>query len=1784
MRSFLLTTVWILCTAAGAFAQTAGAGSFTFVLLHNNDGESSLGNIDHFASVLGTERAAADAAGLPSVFVSSGDNMLAGAILGLWLDESAQPTGTPYDAIALSMLDYDALAIGNHEFDFGPDALAAFISSFTASQPPFLSCNLSFENVPSLQALVDAGRILPSTVLERNGEQIGIIGAITPELIGITSPGATTINPDIVSAIQAQVTALEAAGVNKIVLISHLQSITNDIELAALLSGIDIVVAGGGDNYLTNDAGYNGPHPVFGPYPYQVTDASGATVHIVTTVGNYTHLGALTVTFDANGLVTNTHPEVSGIRQVDLGPTAPSDAAVYAAVVQPVQQELAELAANGATCVTQIDLDVRKPSVRSRANGIGNIVADAYLKAGRDLATADPTIPMPVLGIANGGGIRCNGYGSSQGCIYPAGYTLTEVDMNDILPFANFIAVLPSVTSEQLKLVFENAVSKITLNPLTGAISGDDGRFAQISGGTLVYDITAAPYENNPADCSTQFAGLRVQSFVLDNGLVIIENGVPVPGVSIPVATVDFTAGLGGPEGFGGDCYPWGTEVFVGSTVRAADAFIDYLTLDLAGTVTDVAYQAYPPVTTGRIQVLLPEACADATACNFGATAACLFADVCGVCGGNGSTCAPGCTDATACNYDANAVADDGSCVFGSAASPCTVSFQVAYSEDDAEESLNPASQFYGTPYIDSSDLELTEDGADNQAVGIRFRNVNIPAGATIATAYVQFTVDALHSGPTSVSISLEDAASPEPFSPSVPFGISSRPTWGSVVWPSIPAWTVVGEAGAAQATPDLSELVEHAVQRDDWSAGNALAFVLTGSGRREAEAFDGVPSAAPVLHVSYYLEEEPQPCVLGVVYVSEAHTSGEPKDYIELYNSGSADCWLTGFQLDDATVLQDLTFGEVLLAAGGYWIGYEDAPGSFTSGLSSGGDLVVLGDGQGNSLVVTLGPSIGTQSQSFNAAGVGCYTVPTPGAANAACGNAGCMDATACNYDATATTSDNSCVYSDGVLNCDGTCINDADADGICDENEGIAGCTDASAENYDPQATDDDGSCWVSDLAFEVMGTHATGQFDAGAAEIVDYHAGTQRLFYVNASARTVDCLDMSAPESLPLLFTIDATAYGASANSLVVFGDYVAVAIEGNGVDVAGQVVIFDVNGNFVSAAPAGFLPDAVTVSHDGTTLVVSNEGQPNESYTVDPVGSVTLVDVTNPAAPVATQVGFTGITSDMLDASVRIFGPGASIAQDLEPEYSAFSADDSQVYVSCQENNCVIVVDVAAASVVDVWGLGFKDHMLAGNGLDASNVDGAINIQNWPVKGLYLPDAIHSYESNGTTYLVMANEGDTRAYSGYSEERRVSQLQLDPTAFPNAATLKLNANLGRLLVTRSKGDTDGDGDYDELYSIGGRSFSIYTTDGTQVYDSGDDFEQITATLFPADFNSTNSGNASFDNRSDDKGPEPEGVEIGEINGRMYAFVGLERMSGVMVYDITDPLMPVYQRYLSNRDFSVASSALQTNAAAAGDLGPEGLVFVHATDSPDGQPYLVTSNEISGTVTAYALTSSVIPPVTPACQLGVVYVSEAHTSGVPKDYIELYNSGSTDCSLEGFKLDDSPALNDLTFGDVVLEAGAYWIGYEDAAASFTSGLSSSGDIVVLADPSGASVTVVLEPSLAHYGQSFNAEGEGCYAEPTPGAANAACEATQVVTVDDLGCTYPTACNYDADALFDNGTCDFTSCVGCTYAGACNFDASATIDDGSCEFLEGDFDDNGYITISDLLQFLAVYQSSCN
>jgi hypothetical protein len=255
-----------------------------------------------------------------------------------------------------------------------------------------------------------------------------------------------------------------------------------------------------------------------------------------------------------------------------------------------------------------------------------------------------------------------------------------------------------------------------------------------------------------------------------------------------------------------------------------------------------------------------------------------------------------------------------------------------------------------------------------------------------------------------------------------------------------------------------------------------------------------------------------------------------------------------------------------------------------------------------------------------------------------------------------------------------------------------------------------------------------------------------------------------------------------------------------------------------------------------------------------------------------------------------------------------------------------------------------------------GLDASDRDSAININPWPVFGMYEPDAIATFKVGKQSYLITANEGDARDWPGLSEEARVSSLSLDATAFPNGAALKNNAALGRLNVTRTLGDTDGDGDFDQLYTLGGRSFAIWTTDGRQVYDSGSDFERISAARFPAFFNASNDDRA-FDSRSDNKGPEPEAVTVGEIGKRKYAFIGLERMGGIMIYDITHPESPVFVDYVNNRDFAIDPP----DAAAAGDLGPEGVIFIDAKDSPTHDPMLVVANEVSGTVTLYSIEGS-------------------------------------------------------------------------------------------------------------------------------------------------------------------------------------------------------------------------------
>ena len=480
--------------------------------------------------------------------------------------------------------------------------------------------------------------------------------------------------------------------------------------------------------------------------------------------------------------------------------------------------------------------------------------------------------------------------------------------------------------------------------------------------------------------------------------------------------------------------------------------------------------------------------------------------------------------------------------------------------------------------------------------------------------------------------------------------------------------------------------------------------------------------------------------------------------------------------------------------------------------------------------------------------------------------------------------------------------------------------------------------------------------GRFSAGreGAEIAAYDRATRRIFSINPGLSQIDVLDLSDPSDPVLAFAIP---LGGRPNSVAFHEGVVAVAVENATKTDSGFVKFFAADGTLLSSVTVGALPDMLIFTPNGRRLLVANEGEPN-SYnlpdSIDPEGSVSIIDMTVGAASLTQADVRTATFNDAIPktnaSSIRVYGPGATLAQDLEPEYVAVSHDSKTAWVTLQENNAIAILDIEAGVFTGLVGLGFKDHSQAGNGLDASDLDGGINIANWPVFGMYQPDAIESYRVRGVTYLVMANEGESRNFPGFNEEVPVGSASyvLDAATFPNAATLKSNSNLGRLTVTRVSGDTDSDGDFDKILVPGARSFSIRTTEGELVFDSGDDFEKKTAAQVPASFNSNGTA-ATFDTRSDNKGPEPEGIVLGKAFGRTYAFIGLERTAGVMVYDVSDPFLPTFVQYVNT---------------SPDDISPEGLLFIKEEDSPNGKPLLVVSHEISSTTTIFEITKESAP----------------------------------------------------------------------------------------------------------------------------------------------------------------------------------------------------------------------------
>ncbi|MFN7120192.1 MAG: choice-of-anchor I family protein, partial [Saprospiraceae bacterium] len=935
-------------------------------------------------------------------------------------------------------------------------------------------------------------------------------------------------------------------------------------------------------------------------------------------------------------------------------------------------------------------------------------------------------------------------------------------------------------------------------------------------------------------------------------------------------------------------------------------------------------------------------------------------------------------------------------------------------------------------------------------------------------------------------------------------------------------------------------------------------------------------------------------------------------------------------------------------------------------------------------------------------------------------------------------------------------------------------------------------------NDLKINYLSTYRTNVFDEGAAEIAAYDAASARLYFTNTNANTLTILDISNPATPTKFADISMAAYGGDISSVAVHNGLVAVALAGSSKTQPGKVVFFNAAGIFQREVTVGVQPDMLIYTSDGKKLLTANEGEPNDDYTVDPEGSVSIVDLSNGLGSITvTTINFTEFNNkkaSLLNKGVRILGPNATVAQDLEPEYITLNADNSRAYVSLQENNALAVINIVTGRVLDILPLGYKDHLngapvltqfkineltnlptvgtpvynggqqpitlggfsglyfdaeesdssnyvfytvpdrgpteaavvisdvveetlqdlrpfklpdyqgrivkmtlnlqagtvkadqqlllsrvdtegdtlpisgkgniigydevpvtytdsstiydkpdyqsistgenyqelpydpyggdfegivrdSAGNfwvcdeyrpalykfapsgmlieryvpqgtselgivplepgfygaetlprvyskrwsnrgfeaiaydadssiiyafiqsplfnpdnttqngsdvvrilavdaetgtpvaeyvyllernrdagfavsrvdkisdavykgngkflvlegdsspsnqsagkkfvyeidlknatnilnnpialrdmasatdktleqmsadeladagivavhktkilnlpsigynvgnqpegltvlpngalvvvndnnfgsngaagsddtvlgiirfagdyGLDASDRDNKIDIKPQPVYGVFMPDGIATYEVNGATYIVSANGGDARAWGDFEEEVRTSTLTLDATAFPNATELIANANLGRLNVTNTQGDIDGDGDYDQLYAFGARSFSIWDAFGNLVFDSGDDLEQITAQVYPQSFNASNTDN-NRDSRSDNRGPEPEALTVATIDGKPYAFIGLERIGGVMVYDISDPKAPKYVTYVNNRDFSKS-----VETPEAGDLGPENIVFIPKENSPSGNALMVVANDVSGSVSIF------------------------------------------------------------------------------------------------------------------------------------------------------------------------------------------------------------------------------------
>lgn len=591
-------------------------------------------------------------------------------------------------------------------------------------------------------------------------------------------------------------------------------------------------------------------------------------------------------------------------------------------------------------------------------------------------------------------------------------------------------------------------------------------------------------------------------------------------------------------------------------------------------------------------------------------------------------------------------------------------------------------------------------------------------------------------------------------------------------------------------------------------------------------------------------------------------------------------------------------------------------------------------------------------------------------------------------------------------------------------DGNQGPAG---TPGQNGAPGQDGNAGKDLPRDLNIEVVGRFNTGIYGRSAAEIVQFHAASKAAFAINAADNQIEVISLaslptaavgspvtdnslsSTAFTFPDSVSVKNTAGTAvslplgEANSIAIYNDLLAIAVAGKEKTATGAVLFYSLDGtgqgSFIKAVAAGALPDMLTFTPDGSKVLVANEGEPDTDYNLDPEGSISVISLTEGIpADLADEINLStdmSFSSDLLSATdydtdakrrslliasgVKLAAPaGTTVAQDLEPEYIAVAADSKNAYVSLQEANAIGILNLDEMTI-EIKALGVKDW--GQFGIDFSNKDEVASFRTLPnVYGMFQPDSIATYSWKGATFILSANEGDARDWDAYSEDIRVKDI-VDPDEFNLTLSTALQAlydetggkdGLGRLKVTSALLDPDNDGVVEKLHAYGARSFSIWDQNINQVFDSGDDFGRISAAVLGNNFNSAHTENKG-DNRSDDKGGEPEAIDVGEIAGRVYAFIGQERSGDLFVYDVTNPFQAAFVAHYNNRNFNVdfeldddLDNPCDENEGMdcsqvpeAGDLGPESIKFISAEHSPNGNALLLIGNEVSGSVTVYQIT---------------------------------------------------------------------------------------------------------------------------------------------------------------------------------------------------------------------------------